>query len=69
MEGRAHQPFGDIEPADAAQGIFDKAGLPCKLAGIRHALPRATTANVGMGAGSRAFLRGMIHDIKEFSLA
>jgi hypothetical protein len=69
MEGRAHHPFGDVEPADAAQGIFDKAGLPCKLAGIRHTLPGATAAKLSMGAGGRAFLRGMLHDIKEFSLA
>jgi hypothetical protein len=69
MEGRAHQAFGNVEPTDAAQGIFNKAGLPCKLAGIGHALPRATAANVGMRAWGRALLGGMFHNIKEFSLA
>ena len=42
---------------------------PSKLAGIGHALPRATAADVGMGAGRGTFLWGVLHNAKEFSLA
>ena len=56
-KGGAYQSFRDIEPADAAQGVLDKAGFPHELAGVGQALPRTAAAGIGMRAGSRAFFR------------
>ena len=68
-EGGAYQSFRDIEPADAAQGILDKAGLPNELAGIGQALPRTAAAGIGMRARSRALFRSRGKDFEKFRLA